>query len=401
MSRERRRRKASTPAVQRPTPKPVREERLRRWLLVGAGAFFLLIGAIVGLGFWQQYFLKPRAPIVLVGGQPITLQTYAQVLTFERFLLQSQLAALDATLQRAQSGGTTPAAQAALGILQQQRNTLNFRLQIVETQVFDNLVEADLLRQEAQRRGIAITDADIDAELVAEFAPAPPGLPEPATTPANPEATPTPRPTPTPIPFADQVESGRQQLSQLLAQVPVLTVDEVRQLVIAPTVLKDKLRPVFGAEVPTTAEQIRARHIQTSTEQDARKALDRLSAGEDFAAIAKDMSIDLVSRDKGGELGWLPRGVLPPEFDQAAFSLQPGQRSDVVRTSLGYQIVEVEEREQRAIDPANLELLRGNAIDRWLAQQKAASSGIVTVTLSQEQMDWARQYVQNKLTRPR
>ena len=84
---------------------------------------------------------------------------------------------------------------------------------------------------------------------------------------------------------------------------------------------------------------------QQSEKKDlAEKILKRLNKGEDFAAIAKELSDDPYSRLKGGELPALPRGIMVREFDAVAFALRPGQISDLVPTKAGYHIIKLHEK---------------------------------------------------------
>ncbi len=69
----------------------------------------------------------------------------------------------------------------------------------------------------------------------------------------------------------------------------------------------------------------------------------RLVAGESFADLAREISQDPGSAPGGGDLGWFGRGLMVPQFEQAAFSLAPGQVSDVIETPFGMHMVKVEE----------------------------------------------------------
>jgi peptidyl-prolyl cis-trans isomerase SurA len=68
----------------------------------------------------------------------------------------------------------------------------------------------------------------------------------------------------------------------------------------------------------------------------------RLVDGEDFAQLARRLSADPGSRERGGELGWFRRGRMVPEFDRVAFALRPGEISQVVETSFGFHIIRVD-----------------------------------------------------------
>ena len=68
-----------------------------------------------------------------------------------------------------------------------------------------------------------------------------------------------------------------------------------------------------------------------------------IDQGEDFAELAKGYSEDNTAQN-GGDLGWFERGRMVPEFDAAAFALQPGQVSDPVRTKFGWHLIKVEEK---------------------------------------------------------
>ncbi|HPB29913.1 MAG TPA: peptidyl-prolyl cis-trans isomerase [Candidatus Sumerlaeota bacterium] len=100
----------------------------------------------------------------------------------------------------------------------------------------------------------------------------------------------------------------------------------------------------------TKPATIQVRHIRTLTQDEAQQALARLDNGEDFADVARDMSIHS-SRDQGGLLPRFSRGTYNPEFEQAAFALKVGGRSDVVKTELGYHIIEKTSEAAESVTP--------------------------------------------------
>ena len=110
-------------------------------------------------------------------------------------------------------------------------------------------------------------------------------------------------------------------------------------------------------------EQVKVRHIlikvapnadaktDAAAKQKAEDILKQLKAGGNFAALAKKYSDDPGSKDQGGELGFIQRGVTVPDFEKAAFALQPGQLSDVVKTQYGYHIIQSEAKQTAHTKP--------------------------------------------------
>ena len=136
---------------------------------------------------------------------------------------------------------------------------------------------------------------------------------------------------------------------------------------------REKLQEALAAEVPTAAEQVHARHILVETEEEAQQVLERLEAGEDFAALANELSTDPAS--EGGELGWFPRGQMVAEFEEAAFALQPGEISDPVQTSFGYHIIELLERDpDRPLEESMLAQVRAAALSDWIEEARQSES---------------------------
>src|SRR5680860_475666 len=93
-------------------------------------------------------------------------------------------------------------------------------------------------------------------------------------------------------------------------------------------------------------EQVHARHILVETEEEANILLLQLKEGlTDFAELAKEKSIG-PSAPSGGDLGFFSRGQMVKEFEDAAFSLEQGEISNVVQTEFGYHIIKCEEKKE-------------------------------------------------------
>jgi peptidyl-prolyl cis-trans isomerase D len=151
--------------------------------------------------------------------------------------------------------------------------------------------------------------------------------------------------------------------------------DAQRQKVVVPP---SDIQRYYNDNIQTyqTPEQIRASHILLKTdgknEADVRKRAEALLAqvkgGADFAALAKKESEDDGSKAGGGDLGFFGRGRMVPEFETAAFAMQPGQTSELVRSQFGFHIIRMVEKKAGAT--RTLDEVRPQ-IQELLAQQQA------------------------------
>ena len=130
-------------------------------------------------------------------------------------------------------------------------------------------------------------------------------------------------------------------------------------------------RDRIAAQVPETAEQIHARQILTQDEIIANRALEQVKVpGVNFAAQAQ--RYDSMT---GGDLGWFPRGYLTQqEVEEAAFQLQPGEISPVIKSQVGYHIIQVISREPaRELSSDARRVLQHKALQEWVLAQRESS----------------------------
>jgi hypothetical protein len=343
-----------------------------RALYIGLGIVALILAGLLAAGFAQELVLKPRAPIAAVNDIPISSSDFSKRVRFN-WLLDSQ--------QLADPQGSS-------------------------LKVLDQMVDEQLVREQAQQRGLTVTEGEITERIEQFFGyqrvpptPAPTLTPDPAFTP-GPDPTATPFPTSTPVSLEAYQKEYQDYLKRVTDQAD-MTEAEFRQL-IAVDLLRQKVYEDVTKDVPTTEEQVEARHIlvrviepeptptalpegqapptpnplatATPAPRTADQALataveikQRLDAGEDFAALAAKYSEDPGSAAAGGSLGWFGRGMMVPEFETAAFALEPGQVSGPVKTAFGYHIIQVVAKDPaRESEPYSLQQRQSNAFTTWL-----------------------------------
>ncbi|MFN8374859.1 MAG: peptidylprolyl isomerase [Anaerolineae bacterium] len=208
---------------------------------------------------------------------------------------------------------------------------------LLRLQVLDTLIEQVLIDQAAVQMNITVTDAEIDAELDANV----------------------------------QLAGGEQAWQNWLS-ANQYTQDEFRETLRA-TLVTARVRDAVTqqtATVSTTIEEVHARHILVRTEAEANDLLARLQAGEDFATLAT-LSLDVTTRDSGGDLGWFTRDELMEQsLADVAFALEPGQIAGPVPTRLGYHIIQTLEVHERAAEAEDQASLAQNRFQDWLEQQR-------------------------------
>ena len=301
--------KGRVPPVVRPGPRRPStrwaEERRSELLLMALGAAVVLTAAIIAVFGYYQTQIRPKGETVLkVGERSFSLRYMEQRLRYD-----------------IRNGSALYSADPA--------RSPDRLVQEVEAE--------ELMRQGAPEKGVDLSQDAIDAEIRKK-----------ENVPANADLN----------AFAAAYREAVRSSG--------LSTDAYRD-VIAAGLAQSAVQAMFDAQVPKTAEQVRFRVIMVGTEDEGKAALDRLRNGEDFAVVAQQVSQHAASRDKGGEQDWIPRGVLEPALDDALFSLDIGQISDVITGQNALFIVQVEERQaDRETTPDQQSLLASTAMQQWL-----------------------------------
>jgi parvulin-like peptidyl-prolyl isomerase len=353
-----------------------REQRMRRLIVILAGALAAVILLVLGFGYWRENVVRAQETAAVIFGESITADELLR-------RTRPQLADFDQRIAAFRANGLTQ--QAAQ--MQMQRATM-------PQSVLNALIEDKVIRREASSRGVSVTPEEVDARLrqvVANRDAA--NNPAPAPTPAPPAptavGTPTPRPTATPIPTLTSDRYGP-ALQDLLNQTGYQ--EESLREALESALYEEKLRAAIGEEVPAVQEQVRARQIVLKTKEEADAALEQLRGGAAFEELAASQSQDSATKDKGGDLGWLPKMGRDISFDETLFALEPGQLSEAVQTLSGWSIIQVLERDPaRPVEAQQLETLRSQRYSNWLTV--AIGSPEIERKLSPEMSEWVLKHV--------
>jgi foldase protein PrsA len=148
------------------------------------------------------------------------------------------------------------------------------------------------------------------------------------------------------------------------------------KIMIRASLLTEAIGAKITGQLPERAPQVHARHILLGTEPDGQKVLQELKKkGGDFVALAKKYSIEQSTKDKGGDLGWLTRNMLPAEIDTVIFSLEPKQISGVISDTFGtFHVIQVIEKDpNRKLTNEQRAALNNAAFMSWLVVQRQAA----------------------------
>jgi parvulin-like peptidyl-prolyl isomerase len=390
-----------------------RERRQVNLIRAIAIAGIVIVAGLLAYGYLRLNVFALREPVVRVNEVTVTTGEWQERVKFQRAQL---LNAYNQYSFYQQSFGFDYSQQ-----MQQILGTLN-QPEILGQQVIDQMTDEILIRQEAEKRGITVSQEEIDNYFKETFGFFPDGTPTPTITPTEfvfptfsseqltiypststpteaatstvtpmgtPDRSVTPTatatqapPTPTfvpeqatasPTPYTEEgYQTDYDEMVESFGQYNVS--EKTIRSIYEADLLRQKLQDDIAKDIPQTEEQVFARHILVETEEEANAAYERLQNGEDFAAVAREVSQDSASAERGGDLDWQPRSFFVKEFGDAAFTQEIGEIGEPVKTEFGYHIIQVIAREELPLSPSQYEQRKETAFNDWLTAAKESAT---------------------------
>lgn len=316
------RKRKRIPPVVRPSPRRPStgwdEERRTQRLVFGLGGLVVVVVAAIAIfGYYQTEIRPKKETVIQVGERTFSLQYLERRVRYD-----------------IREGSTMYAANLA---------------QAAQLLV-EEIGREELMRQGAPEKGIDLSEEAVDAEIAHRE-----GVPTNADRNA----------------FADAYREAVRSSG--------LSTQGYRD-VIAADLAEEAIQTKFEEEAAETAEQVRFRVIVLATEEEAQAALERLHNGEDFAAVAQEVSLDTASAEQGGEHDWIIRGVTEPALDEVLFSLEVGQLSEVITGQNAFFIVEVlEKAADRETTAGQRSSLASQAKEEWLTELRERLGVIISL----------------------
>ncbi|MDA0797111.1 MAG: peptidylprolyl isomerase [Chloroflexi bacterium] len=303
------------------------EKKQRQLLLGGAGFVVAIVVGLLGYGWFDSSFQPPRKTIAEISGESIKL---ADLVPY------SALEAFDA-------GGT-----------------LN------PDTGLNSLVRDAVVRAYASELEVEVTAEEIDTAIISRFETLPADASEPVDA---------------------LTADGRDELDSFLGIFNV-SEDDYRQW-LAGRLYVSELQDHFNDVSPEIAEQVSVEWIITASTVTAQEAADRINAGEEFAAVADELTTERVISGPGGVVGWVPRGAIE-ELDTILFTeeLVLNELIGPLVTSAGSVVLRVNDGpSEQPVDPVMRGFLATNAFQSWL-NDKVLEAAVDSDGLTPEDSQW-------------
>jgi len=353
----------------RPTKKHLaraeRDRILKNRIIAGTLITAILVFGLIGYGIYREAVVYPGEPIAVVNGEEIITRDF-QDRVFSEVQYSSE-----------------PAELLALNVL-------------------DAMIKDVLIRQEAEKMGIVITEAELDQRIeeylgyyregtptsLPSLTPDPTRMAEETLTAVAVTASPTPTadvtptvantPTPRPTPTEYTAEGYEQAYVDFISGIEEqsgLSEAQIRQMILT-NLYSEKIREILEQSVPLEGEKTQLRHILTDSEETAQEVRSKLEEGEAWEDLVTEYSQDATTQDTGGELGWLTSEIISTGFGPsgASLSTEPvGTLVGPIQTYQGWHVFEILDREMQPLSEYEYQQAVSSAYSNWLNMVQANS----------------------------
>jgi parvulin-like peptidyl-prolyl isomerase len=363
-----------------------RERRMERILKWSIGAVVALVVGVLAYGFITENVVKARESVATVGEARITTAEFQSRVRFTRMQLGSELQYM--YQQQQMLDPTNQDSQFLLEYLQGQLRDLESQLGaenavIIGDQALEQLIQEELVRQEAQRRGISVSAEDVEVAIEQYFGyDRNPVMPTvsleptlPATSTETVDAGPTATPMPTPTPMTEAEFEQRYENFVRNLKTLKITEQQYRSWVEA-SLIQEKVQEQFTEETPSTADQVTLRYLLFDDQELADEAAARWRAGEEYEALLEELRADEEISVYGSEVEWLPLEALEGRFDPQlaafVFEMTVGEISQPMQGESGveYVVFELLGHEERELDDYFRQQLGSDAFQAWLEAEQ-------------------------------
>lgn len=404
-----------------------KEEKQVKTAITVTIVILAVVAVLLGYVLVDRYIIKPNVVVASVGDTDI------KVSEFRSSTIYSRVNMLNQATQYVNFFGEQ-GKQYALSLLSQIMDPT-----VVGENVLNQLIDEVIIREEAAKRNITVSDAELEQEMREQFRFFPEGTytPTVTTTPVytptwsasqfaliNPTDTPEPSPTPTQtpegwVPTATELPEGfpteipaTATLAPTEGPEPTATAvptdpptptpyterlynkdvneyydslspygigrKDIEQIIYN-GLLRDKLMEDVTKDLQPFEEQVWVRHILVDSEELANEVIVKFVDGEEWLDLAIEYSTDESNKNNGGDLGWIGlKDSYDPDFLTGAFALnEDGEISAPVQSQFGWHIIQLVTRANNPISSSKFEQMKQTFFTDWLAEIRSSRDDIM------------------------
>lgn len=361
-----------------------REERLQRIILGIAIALGVIVVGVLVYGIVHEVFIEARRPVARVGDTIITSKQFKARQRYERWMTQLQIYQYDQYLSQLNAQATPSATSpttdtvgtddALIQQLEMSKASLERQLSadmanVFAGQILDRMIEEELVRQEAARRALTVTDEEIQQRIKELL-----GYTEPSATQALTDTTTTPE-AETSAPASEDFEEVYEGFKTNVLEATRFPEDDFKAM-IAADLLRLQLKDALSQELNADQDQVQVALFTLENEEAAKELQASLNDGSaDPTLVIEELQADDSPQSAGYDLPWVPVGYLANQFgvevEKAAFSTPVGKASPPLQGPEGvYFVVYVRGHETRPLSPNLFAQEQEKAYQEWLVEAK-------------------------------